>query len=96
MLNGRDYHRRECQLCGCHRPLTFHHLIPRKMHRRKFFKTHYPRDVLNQGVMLCHYCHNAIHKLYDEMVLAKQFSSLEALLADEAVQRHVAWVVKKR
>ena len=66
------------------------------MHRRKYFKTHVDRDTLNQGVMLCRYCHNAVHKLYDEMTLAKRFASLEALLADEAVQRHIAWVVKKR
>jgi hypothetical protein len=34
--------------------------------------------------------------LYDEMQLAKQFSSAETLLADEALQRHFAWVAKKK
>jgi len=46
--------------------------------------------------MICRYCHSAVHRLYDEMTLAKQFYSLELLLADPAVQRHIGWVVKKR
>jgi hypothetical protein len=96
MLSGRDKHIVACQLCGCDRPLTFHHLIPRKMHRRKHFRTHYDKDQLNSGIMVCRFCHLAVHRLYDEMTLAKHFSRLELLLADSAVQKHIAWVVKKR
>lgn len=91
----RDRQRLACQLCDCERPLTFHHLIPRKMHRRKHFRSHYDKEQLNSGVMVCRYCHNAIHRLYDEMTLAKEFASLEQLLADDAVQKHIAWVKKK-
>jgi len=96
MLLARDTSIRNCQLCRCARPLTFHHLIPRKMHRRKHFRIHYSREQLNGGIMICRYCHSAVHRLYDEMTLAKQFYSLELLLADPAVQRHIGWVVKKR
>ena len=96
MLSGRDKSVDSCQLCCCQRPLTFHHLIPRKMHRRKHFRTHYDREQLNRGIMICRYCHSAIHRLYDEMTLAKHYATLDDLLADAAIQKHVAWVVKKR
>jgi hypothetical protein len=66
------------------------------MHRRAFFKQNFDREYLSRGIMVCRFCHNAIHRLYDEMTLAKQFASLELLLADEAVQRHIQWVIKKR
>jgi hypothetical protein len=46
--------------------------------------------------MICRYCHNAVHRLYDEMTLAKHFSTLDALLADAAIQKHISWVIKKR
>jgi len=92
---ARDNQLTHCQLCGCQRPLTFHHLIPRKMHRRKHFRTHYDKAQLNEGIMICRYCHSAIHRLYDEMTLAKSLANLAQLLADEAVQKHIAWVRKK-
>jgi hypothetical protein len=52
--------------------------------------------VLLQGITICHLCHKGLHRLYDEMTLAKCLSTLEALRADSAIQRHVAWVRKQR
>jgi hypothetical protein len=43
----------ECDLCGCTRPLTFHHLIPRKVHRRAAFKKNYSKEQLNHGLQVC-------------------------------------------
>jgi hypothetical protein len=37
---------RHCELCGREAPLTFHHLVPRKMHRRTYFRKHYSREEL--------------------------------------------------
>ncbi len=86
----------DCCLCGRHSALTFHHLIPRKVHRRRHFRKHYDRDALLQGIAICHLCHKGLHRLYDEMTLAKRLSTLDALRADEAVRRHVRWVRKQR
>lgn len=77
-------------------PLTFHHLIPRKMHRRAWFKRHFDRDVLNSGIMICRKCHSGIHKHYDEMALGKHFYTLELLLADDKLSRHFEWVARQR
>nr|WP_281282186.1 hypothetical protein [Aliikangiella marina] len=76
--------------------LTFHHLIPKKMHRRTFFRKTHTRDALNQGIWICRKCHSGLHKLFDEMTLAKQFNTLEKLKQNTAVQKHVTWVAKQK
>jgi hypothetical protein len=85
-----------CLCCGRLTALTFHHLIPKKLHRRAFFRKNFDKAVLNRGVNVCRLCHDGIHDLYDEMQLAKQFSTPEQLLSDESLQRHFAWVAKKK
>lgn len=85
-----------CQTCGRETALTFHHLIPKKLHRRSMFRQSFSRDELNQGIRVCRLCHNGIHKRYDEMTLAKRFATLDALLADEGLQNHFQWVSKQQ
>lgn len=87
---------KSCDLCGRLRPLTFHHLIPRKVHRRTHYKKHYTKDQLNQGIDICRLCHRGLHCLYDEMTLAKELNSLERLREDTAVQKHINWVRKQK
>jgi 5-methylcytosine-specific restriction endonuclease McrA len=86
----------ECALCGRDTILTFHHLIPRKVHRRPRFRKRFDRETLQRGIAVCQLCHKGIHRLYDEMTLANDLSSLEALANDPALRRHVAWVRKQR
>lgn len=86
----------ECVLCKRVCKLTFHHLIPRKVHRRAHFKKHFSKEELNQGIAICRLCHSGIHKQYDEMELAKTFNSLSALLEDEMLSRHFEWVSKQK
>lgn len=85
-----------CSLCERSTHLTFHHLIPRKLHRRNYFKKHYPKEQLNMGIHICRKCHNGIHDIYDEETLARQFNTLEALQSDEALVKHFSWVGKQR
>lgn len=85
-----------CLLCGREGPLTFHHLIPRKLHRRPFYRKRYSRDFLNLGIDICRRCHDGLHDLYDEKRLARDFATVDALRADESIQRHVAWVRKQK
>jgi 5-methylcytosine-specific restriction endonuclease McrA len=85
-----------CQLCGRTTELTFHHLIPRKVHRRKRFRKQVPRETLQTGIAICRLCHSGLHRLYDEMTLATRLNSLETLRTDPAIRRHVAWVRKQR
>lgn len=76
--------------------LTFHHLIPRKLHRRNHYRRHYTRNSLQHGINICRQCHNGIHKQYDEMTLARQLNNLQALRNDERLQKYFAWVTKQK
>ncbi|MCB1786766.1 MAG: hypothetical protein H6953_08055 [Chromatiaceae bacterium] len=85
-----------CSLCGRRTELTFHHLVPRKVHRRTYFRKHFDRQALSAGIEVCRLCHTGLHRLYDEMTLARRLCSLTALRADPAIRRHVQWVRKQR
>ena len=90
---GRRGH---CPCCGRDLPLTFHHLIPRKLHRRKHYQRHYNKDTLAQGIYVCRDCHDGIHKTYSEVELAKELATPEALLSEPDLVRHFAWVARQR
>jgi len=94
--NARFHKPGRCLLCARETLLTFHHLIPRKMHRRTWFRKHCSREQLASGIFICTLCHKGIHKTYDEMTLGKHFASPAQLLQDETLQRHFAWVARQR
>jgi len=77
-------------------PLTFHHLIPRKLHRRVHFKKHFKKAALNRGIMICRRCHSGIHTFYDEMTLGKSLNALESLTSDAQLKMHFDWVARQR
>lgn len=86
-----------CQLCARAMRLEFHHLIPRKVHRRAYFTRRYDREELrSRGIWLCRLCHRFLHRQFDEVTLGRHYATLEAILASEAVQRHVNWAARQR
>ncbi len=85
-----------CPCCERTLNLTFHHLIPKKMHRRQHFKKHFTNEQLNLGIYLCRQCHNGVHRLYSEMQLAKEFNTLQRLTSDEQLSKHFSWVAKQK
>jgi len=86
-----------CELCGREKPLTFHHLIPKAVHRRKRFQKRHTKDELrSRGIEICRLCHSGIHDLISEKELAEKFTTKEALLENPAVAKHVAWVKKQK
>ena len=85
-----------CVLCQRKVALTYHHLIPRKMHRRTYFRKNYNRNELPTGIWICRKCHSGLHRLYDEMTLAKKYCSLALIQADPAMQKHIQWVAKQK
>jgi len=46
--------------------------------------------------MLCRPCHAGVHRLFDEMMLAKSLNTAASLLAEPRLQKHFAWVAKLR
>jgi len=85
-----------CCCCDRETALTFHHLIPRKVHRRAHFKKHYSKEQLQSGIMVCRTCHSGIHKRFDEMSLAKELSSLTELKRNDELHRFFDWVAKQK
>ncbi len=85
-----------CILCERENALTFHHLIPRKLHKRKRFAKRYSKDDLNAGIMICQRCHKGLHKLYSENELGTRLNTAQSLRDDDAVARHIAWVAKQK
>jgi hypothetical protein len=85
-----------CALCGRHKRLTFHHLIPRRCHTNKWFKKRFSRTEMRlRGAALCYDCHDHIHTLFTEKELGRHFNTLDALSAHEKVRKFVRWVRKQ-
>jgi len=76
--------------------LTAHHLIPRKLHRRKHFKKNFEKAELQNTISICRECHSGLHKLYDEMQLGKTLNTIDKLLRDPQVKKHIEWVARQR
>ena len=85
-----------CELCGREQPLTFHHLIPKRVHRKSWYLRRFSRAELHgRGLMLCRLCHRQLHRCYSEDELGKRLNTLGALLAEPEVQRFLSWAKKQ-
>lgn len=86
-----------CALCGRAVALSFHHLIPRKNHRKPWYRRHFSvEEMRSRGIWLCRECHSAVHHFFDEQTLGRRLNTLTALQADPLIQRHLAWARKLR
>ena len=82
----------ECLICGGGHAVTKHHLIPRTLHRNKWFKKRFTRDELRRTVPLCRECHSAVHAMFpDEKKMGRECGTPEALLSHEAIRPFVTW-----
>lgn len=85
-----------CELCERERTTTFHHLIPKKVHKRsRVKKLHSKEAMTTDGAYLCHDCHKAVHKLYDHQTLALEYYSIELMRTSEELMKFVDWVRKQ-
>ncbi|NNC98222.1 MAG: hypothetical protein HKN88_09155 [Gammaproteobacteria bacterium] len=86
-----------CALCGRNQFLTFHHLIPRMCHRKKYFRSRFTKsEMQTRGLDICQDCHHFIHTQKDEKTLGREFNTLDALKNAEWMKTFIAWVVKKK
>ena len=93
--NGKDG--APCALCGRELKLTWHHLIPKKLHKRPAFRRKFALDYMrSERIAICRPCHDAVHRFHTELELGQTLNTLERLRADPAVARHVDWARKQR
>ncbi len=85
-----------CTLCERERPLTFHHLVPKKVHKKSILLKKFTKEEMQtMGLMLCTDCHKAIHRHIDHIELGRFYHSKEALLEHPEVAKFVKWVAKQ-
>ena len=76
-----------CELCKRQLSLSFHHLIPKKMHDKRQVKAmHQDIDLVNHGIWVCNDCHKHIHKFIGHEDLAYSYYSKDRLLQHEKHQ----------
>jgi 5-methylcytosine-specific restriction endonuclease McrA len=86
-----------CTLCGQPSHLTFHHLVPKDLHDKRWVRGRYSIDALrNRGIWICRSCHDFLHRSFDERELAQRLDTVEKLRAEPAVAKHIAWASKQR
>ncbi|WP_027000819.1 HNH endonuclease [Eisenibacter elegans] len=85
-----------CELCGREAPLTFHHLIPKALHKKAFYQKRYTKEEMQTtGLMICQQCHSTIHRFFDLKDLGKFYHSKALLLTDERFASYIAWAKKQ-
>ena len=82
-----------CALCNrSDLKLTFHHLVPRKMHGKAYIEKLYPDVNLHTyGIDVCIPCHKSIHKHIEHRDLAERYATREALLEHPEIAKFVAF-----
>ena len=81
-----------CQLCEQKIEITTkHHLIPRTVHRNKWFRKNFTKEEMHTTVDLCKPCHREIHRQIPEKEMGRNFNTLEKLKAHDKVKGFVEW-----
>jgi hypothetical protein len=82
-----------CALCERETARTFHHLIPRTLHRNKWFQKRYTREQLSKGIDVCQDCHSAIHRyIHSEKELGRHYNSIDSLKSHEQLAQYLQWI----
>lgn len=83
----------ECELCHHDDLCNEHHLIPRKCHKKKWFRKMFSiQEMKTRIAMLCKSCHKEIHTLIpNEVEMGKRYNTLEKLMEHPLVRKYVLW-----
>ncbi|UNI17680.1 hypothetical protein JDV02_004005 [Purpureocillium takamizusanense] len=86
-----------CELCGrTWIPLSYHHLIPRFVHEKAIKRGWHRREDLQNVAWLCGACHRFVHHFRGHEDLARDYYTVERLLAEDEVRRFAAWAGRLR
>ena len=86
-----------CELCRrSGLPLTKHHLIPRKRHRRRSAQLRFDREEMHTRIaLLCQPCHSTVHAHLSEQELESAYNTIDALKQHPDIARFIAWAMKQ-
>ena len=86
----------KCMTCNRGVKLTFHHLIPKKLHKKRKTILRLPETDLNHhGIWVCKDCHKKIHRLFTHEELSEEYYSIEKLKENETFRKFLNWVSKQ-
>ena len=86
-----------CAVCRRDKPLQFHHLIPKKLHKKREFALRYDKTYMHtHGIEVCSDCHRQIHRLFDLYELGRYYNTLDKLLETDEVRKYLRYIVKKK
>lgn len=77
-------------------PLSYHHLIPRFVHEKVVKRGWHRKEDLQNVAWLCGACHRFVHHFKTHEELARDYYTVELLVAEEDVQKFAAWVGRLR
>lgn len=87
----------ECEICGRDWvPLTYHHLIPRFVHAKAIKRGWHRQEDLQNVAWLCRACHSFVHRVLGHEELARDYFTVERLVAREEVRSFAGWVGRVR
>lgn len=85
-----------CGFCDRVKELSFHHYIPKTLHKNKWFIKNFDKFYMRtHGVDLCKQCHKNIHVFFTEKELGKYYNTKDKLLATDKVKNFLKWIKKQ-
>lgn len=94
---SRETRAEECEICErSWIPLSYHHLIPRFVHDKVVKRGWHKKEDLQNVAWLCGACHRFVHHFKNHEELARDYYTVELLLAEEEVQQWANWAGKLR
>lgn len=86
-----------CEICDRDWiPLSYHHLIPRKVHAKVLKRGWHEEWKLNSVAWLCRACHSFVHRMASNEELAREWYTVDRILQREDVQDWAKWVGRVR
>ena len=86
-----------CEICDRDWvPLTYHHLIPKKVHAKVLKRGWHEESQLGNVAWLCRACHSFVHKMAGNEELGREWFTVERVLGREDVRRWAGWVGRVR
>ena len=75
--------------------MTFHHIIPLSLRKRRSVKARFKDLDLGQGIDICRDCHNAVHHFITNKELSQTWHGLEELKAHPEIAKYIEWAAKQ-
>lgn len=86
----------KCPICDKILEMTKHHLYPKSIQGSKWFRNHCSTDDKIKYLFLCRNCHNALHKLFTEKELGREYNSIDKIMAMEKMINYKKWAMKQK